>query len=93
MLEVKNPPKESAKQIESVDKALSILECFWLASFDDILLDVVLPQGGQVIRQIEQLKVGRKGKRVLLARSYVLDSLSISGNEANLRTVVMPHVD
>ena len=28
MLEVKNPPKESAKQIESVDKALSILECF-----------------------------------------------------------------
>ena len=28
MLEVKNPPKESAKQIESVDKALGILECF-----------------------------------------------------------------
>lgn len=28
MLDVKNPPKESAKQIESVDKALSILECF-----------------------------------------------------------------
>jgi DNA-binding IclR family transcriptional regulator len=28
MLEIKNPPKESAKQIESVDKALSILECF-----------------------------------------------------------------
>ena len=28
MLEVKDPPKESAKQIESVDKALSILECF-----------------------------------------------------------------
>jgi DNA-binding IclR family transcriptional regulator len=28
MLEVKNSPKESAKQIESVDKALSILECF-----------------------------------------------------------------
>ena len=28
MLEVKNPPKESAKQIESVDKALNILECF-----------------------------------------------------------------
>ena len=28
MLEVKNPPKESAKQIDSVDKALSILECF-----------------------------------------------------------------
>jgi DNA-binding IclR family transcriptional regulator len=28
MLEVKSPPKESAKLIESVDKALSILECF-----------------------------------------------------------------
>lgn len=28
MLAIKNPPKESAKQIESVDKALSILECF-----------------------------------------------------------------
>jgi IclR family acetate operon transcriptional repressor len=28
MLEVKNTPKGSAKQIESVDKALSILECF-----------------------------------------------------------------
>jgi DNA-binding IclR family transcriptional regulator len=28
MLEIKKPPKESAKQIESVDKALSILECF-----------------------------------------------------------------
>ena len=28
MLEINNPPKESAKQIESVDKALSILECF-----------------------------------------------------------------
>jgi DNA-binding IclR family transcriptional regulator len=28
MLEVKSPPKESAKQIESVDKALSLLECF-----------------------------------------------------------------
>ena len=28
MLEIKNPPKESAKQIDSVDKALSILECF-----------------------------------------------------------------
>ncbi|MEX1329894.1 MAG: IclR family transcriptional regulator [Desulfobacterales bacterium] len=28
MIEDKNSPKESAKQIESVDKALSILECF-----------------------------------------------------------------
>ena len=28
MLEIKKTPKESAKQIESVDKALSILECF-----------------------------------------------------------------
>ncbi len=28
MLEIRNPPKESTKQIESVDKALSILECF-----------------------------------------------------------------
>jgi DNA-binding IclR family transcriptional regulator len=28
MLEIKDPPKESAKQIESVDKALSLLECF-----------------------------------------------------------------
>lgn len=28
MLDVKNPPKETAKQIDSVDKALSILECF-----------------------------------------------------------------
>ena len=28
MLAVNNPPKESAKQIESVDKALGILECF-----------------------------------------------------------------
>jgi DNA-binding IclR family transcriptional regulator len=28
MLEVKDPPKESAKQIESVDKALSLLEGF-----------------------------------------------------------------
>jgi DNA-binding IclR family transcriptional regulator len=28
MLESKNPPKESEKQIESVDKALTILECF-----------------------------------------------------------------
>ncbi|MBL0716320.1 MAG: IclR family transcriptional regulator [Desulfosarcina sp.] len=28
MLKIKNAPKESAKQIESVDKALSILECF-----------------------------------------------------------------
>lgn len=28
MLQMVNPPKESAKQIESVDKALGILECF-----------------------------------------------------------------
>ena len=28
MLEIAKPPKESAKQIESVDKALGILGCF-----------------------------------------------------------------